>query len=130
MKFTLLIAAMVFSTLSFGAATCPANSRTIRTCISTPKSGDGEIASAMSSVALCEDGGTTSIVLDKDGDTESSVVTVTQRMGGTSYSVVDGDMGISISLPTGMRPAPTTQARLTISFLKAKVSNSSTFTCK
>lgn len=130
MKFIILIALALTSTLSFGAAQCPANSQTIKICKSTPKAGDGDIARAMGSIAICEQADSTILVLEKDNESESGVATVTVRMGGTSYSIIDGDVGISLSLQTGVRPSSTTKARLTISFIKAKVSNSSTFTCK
>ena len=130
MKFMMLIVLLTASTLSYGAAKCPANSQMIKACKSTPKAGDGEIASAVGSIAICDQANSTIMVLEKDGDSDSGIATVSVRMGGTTYSVVDGDVAVSLSLPTGTRPAPTTQARFTISYLKAKVSNTSTFTCK
>lgn len=130
MKLIFTIAILTASALSFGAAECPKDSTTIKICKSTPKAGDGEIASALGSVAICEQGNEAIMVLEKDGESQSGIATVTIRMGGTTYSITDGNTGLSLSLPTGMAPAKNTKARLTISFPKANVSNSSTFTCK
>lgn len=131
MKLLIFIALLTTSTLGFATATCPANSKTFKICKSTPIEGDSEIASALDSIAICNQGAKASLVLEKDGDSEGDIASVVERMGGSTYSITDGNVAMSLSLPTGTRKA-STKARFTITFTKAKpvVSASSTFTCK
>lgn len=126
----LIISLLTISSFSFGAITCPTGTQTMKTCVSTPKDGDGKIARAVNSIAICEQGNNSIMVLEKDGDSDNSVAKVEERMGGTTYSFSDGNTMVALSIPTGMRSSKKTVARFTISFPKANVSNSSTFTCK
>ena len=128
--FIFLTVSLAFS-FAFAAAECPTKSAQLKVCASTPKQGDSTLASGVfDSIAICSQGDDTLLVFEKNGESDESVAEVTKRDGGTTYLVRAEDVDFSLSVTTGIRPAPQTPARFTLILKDAKSQASSTYTCK
>jgi hypothetical protein len=130
--FAIIAGIITGSSVGFTAAQCPAGSKAIKMCQSTPKKGDHIIASdTFKSIAICVDGDVTSMAFEgADGASESEVAKVDQLAGGVIYSVTAKDTTFALSLGTGIR-SPAKTARFSVQFSsESDISISSTFTCK
>ncbi|MBK7891248.1 MAG: hypothetical protein IPJ84_10500 [Bdellovibrionales bacterium] len=135
MKTIVALAVLCLSSVSFAAAECPAGSETVLTCTSNPQPGNGQLASDMlDSVAICESGSVTSMVMEKDGESATTEVAVLAIPGGTHYSVEDDTVLFKFSVVTGVRTVKP-KATFSVTFTEAKddngnpLSSSSTYAC-
>jgi len=129
MKTIIFASIMVLSSLGM-AATCPSGSQLVKSCKSTPKTGDEDVAaSTFDSIAICSLGSQPLIAVEKGGQQDVTKATAQIRMGGTTYSVTAGDVDFSLSVVTGIlsKKAP---ARFTINYKQVNLKASSTYTCQ
>jgi len=122
-------AVFAISSVSFAAATCPSQTDTVAICKSTPQKGDQEVAaSVFDSIAVCAQDSTTSLVLEKNGQSEAAEAIVEPRTGATTYRIETSDVDFSLSITVGRNPKAL-PAKLNVNFKTAKVDATSTYTC-
>jgi len=131
MKNLIAILPLLISQAVFATASCPNSTQTTKICLSTPKAGDEEIASSvLDSIAVCSKGSDTILVMEKAGDSQDAKAKVTSTVGGINYAINTSDVNFVLGMATGIRPSATKLARLTVTLKAAKISASSTYTCK
>lgn len=131
MKFLTLFLACSIFTMTARAATspCPADSKVVKNCLSTPQKGDAEIAAqTFDSIAICQKGKAIGLAFTKNGEQSVGDAKVISRTGGASYSVKLDDTEFSLS--TIVNGKQSNNATFSINFLAAKVKASSTYSCK
>lgn len=138
MKTILTSMVLMMTTTSFAAPAsapkCPAESKRLYACKSTPKAGDNEFAgNVLKSLSICQKGEETLMVMkDSANETGVALVQVSNRVGGVSYSAVQDTVEFAISIAQAVTPTPakTQQAKFTVTYHEANLSASSTYTCK
>ncbi|MFL5783990.1 MAG: hypothetical protein ACJ76H_05215, partial [Bacteriovoracaceae bacterium] len=117
MKFALVVFLSLLASTAF-AAKCPQGASVIKTCKSTPAADDEAVAGDMlDSIAICSKKNSTLFVAEKNGHSEVAKASVETRMGGATYSVMDGDVEFKLSIVTGTA-RPVNKATFTVN-LKA-----------
>lgn len=102
---------MALSSLGFAAAECPAQAKTIHLCESTPQKDDSDVVAGMfDSIAVCDQGQKTLLVVEKSGASEMVEAQATSLAGGTIYTLPPMEAyELSLSVTTGIlskeRPA-------------------------
>jgi hypothetical protein len=129
MKFLSLFLVCSFFTFTAQAANCPANTKQLKNCLSTPVAGDNDVAAqTFDSIAICQKGKAFGLAFEKNGEQEVSDVKVTLRAGATSYTANAGD--VAFSLETIVNGKKANNAKLTINFKAAKLVTASTYSCQ
>jgi hypothetical protein len=130
MKAVIVMAILAATSISF-ATNCPSNMKTVASCKSTPKAGDSDAASqVLDSIAVCSQGASTVVVLEKNGESQTGEAKVEQRAGGVSYVLDAGDTAFALSYATGIRPQTQQEAQFSVLMKAADISVSSTYTCE
>lgn len=129
MKLFLLAALMLTSTVSFATAVCPEGSNVRRICKSSPKAGDHEFAIGLAnSVAICSEGTSRVLILEKNGISDELPVQEIVRAGATTY-VANVDM-MNISFTTIVNRKLEGTGILSVKVESAEIDGSATYTCK
>lgn len=130
MKIVIALAALLTS-ISFASASCPQGTQTVATCLSTPKAGEKDTVAAtmLDSITICTDGTQAILVPEKNGQSDNAVAKVTQRAGGTTYTIETSDIDFSLTVTTGTN-SRTSAAKLKIDFKSNNLSATSSYTCK
>lgn len=129
MKTIIFTVVLASTSISMASATCPVQAETLASCKSTPQNGDQEIAAGVfDSIAVCKQDSTTSLVLEKNGASESAPAKVDDRVGASTYTIDTGDVDFALTIVVAPR-AKTLPAKLKINFKAAKLEATSTYTC-
>jgi len=132
MKTLLLFSMMALSFSALAEIGCPAKTKQIGVCLSTPKSGDGEVASTVfDSITICEKTKTIAILnVEKNGEAENAVATISMRMGGTEMLVESPMIDFSLTLTTGIdRNKDAVPAKFRVVFKDSNIVSTSSYTC-
>ena len=122
---------LLTSSIGFAAAKCSVADETLHACKSTPKPVDSEfVIGTLDSIAICQKNARkTTMVIEKNGESEEAEAKVSGMAGGTRYSIKAGNTTFSLSVTGGTRPGPLSKATLTIDMRRARMTGSSTYTC-
>jgi hypothetical protein len=132
MKLLISLAVLLSSsTLLAAEPTCPENTDTLYTCVSTPQKGDDEVASGIfEAITICQDGAKYLMVAaDQHGPSDPAEVSADVRMGGSKFYFVAEDTEFSLSVATGMAQKATT-AKFMVKLVKMGRFAASTYSCK
>lgn len=119
------------STTAFAAsAVCPANTKTIAICTSTPTAADSkEAALFASSIALCGSGSMPSMVFQTARGTQPMTAAATFKGTTDSIWTLDNGKKYSLTYATAAGKLPKFSATFAIEIVSAQALIQSTYTC-